>query len=242
MIESIDPFQDWDASYVLAALSEEESVEYEKHLATCARCSASLAAISHLPSYLARIDTDTALSLIDGASLNGADTSWDESEFIKRLAVRAQEVQRRDGVRRKIGLVAAIVVSLTVGVTTGVVLHAPHSQNGSISNSVGKSLRVNNLHPEIMSALFRVTSKAWGTQITWSCTYASGVSTKYSSTNYDLFITDTAGKKSLISTWSASGSAASGLAASTKLQLSHLKSVEIVLSGSQDPLVVGTNI
>ena len=49
MIESIDPFQDWDASYVLGALSEEESVEYEKHLATCARCSASLAAISHLP-------------------------------------------------------------------------------------------------------------------------------------------------------------------------------------------------
>ncbi len=242
MIEPIDPFKDWDAAYILGALSQEECLEYEKHVTACPSCSTALGEISHLPQILARIDAEVALSLSDGSSLSGAETRWDDAEFIKRLALRAEAVRKKDRVRVKIGLVAAVIISLTVGVTTGIVLHSPNSPEGSATSSTGNSLRVTNLHPEVMTALFRATSKTWGTQIDWSCTYAVGVSTGYSTTSYDLLITDTAGKRSLISTWSAAGSKATGLVATTELQISQIKSVEIVLSGSQDPLVVGTII
>ncbi len=40
MNEFNDAFKDWDAAYVLGALSADDRKEYENHLAHCAECSA----------------------------------------------------------------------------------------------------------------------------------------------------------------------------------------------------------
>lgn len=242
MIESIDPFKEWDAAYLLGALSQEERLAYEKHLSSCSSCTGALAAISHIPEYLGRIDMQTAMSLNIEVTEDATESAWDDSEIIRRLAMRAAGVRQKERSRQKLGLVAAVVISLTVGVTAGVVSHSQDTRSEVVSNSTGVSLHVTNLHPEVMTALFRVTSKDWGTQIDWSCTYSSGVSARYSSTKYDLLITDTLGHQSIVSTWSASGSTATGLAVTSELPLSHIKSVQIALSGSKIPLVVGTSI
>ena len=54
MIESIDPFKEWDAAYLLGALSQEERLAYEKHLSSCSSCTGALAAISRLLPKLSR--------------------------------------------------------------------------------------------------------------------------------------------------------------------------------------------
>jgi len=242
MNKSIDPYEDWDASYVLGGLSADEHREYERHLAECADCSNAVAAISHIPGYLGRIDVQTAITLDQVDSVDSSNGSWNESEFIQRLALRADQVRRKARSRQKIGMVAAALISLTIGVSVGVVLHSSGSGDKNITTSIGKALHVTNLNPETITASFRVKSEAWGTRIDWNCSYPSVISSAYGSTNYDLVVTDTSGQQSVVSTWSASGSSAVGLSTTSDLQLSHIKSLEIVLSGSQTPLVVGTNI
>ena len=43
MIEFDDQYKEWDAAYVLGALSHDERKEYEAHLMQCSNCSAAIA-------------------------------------------------------------------------------------------------------------------------------------------------------------------------------------------------------
>ena len=51
-----DRYETWDAAYILGSLSSNERLEYEAHLATCARCRAAVAELSGIPALLARVD------------------------------------------------------------------------------------------------------------------------------------------------------------------------------------------
>lgn len=50
-----DPYRRWDAAYVLGALSPEERLEYEDHVAYCLSCPAGVVELSGLPGLLAQI-------------------------------------------------------------------------------------------------------------------------------------------------------------------------------------------
>src|SRR3954463_5196446 len=50
-----DKFADWDAAYVLGALSPAERREYETHLRDCERCSAAVAGLAAVPPLLAPV-------------------------------------------------------------------------------------------------------------------------------------------------------------------------------------------
>ncbi len=242
MIESNDPFKDWDASYVLGALSPEERKEYESHLAHCSNCSNAVAAFAGLPGILGKVDLQTAILIRDGLSDEASANSATDYLFTQKLVKRANLERRQTRIRQSMALVAASLVLILIGVTTGVALHSSNANSSQSSNLGGRSIRVTNLQPQIMTATFRVTSKAWGTRFDWNCKYASGVSNLYSSTRYDLIVTDQSGKRSVIATWGASGTKATGLAATSALPLSNIKSIAITFSGSTTPLVSASNI
>jgi len=240
MNEFDDPFKDWDAAYVLGALNTDERKEYESHLADCAVCSSAVTSFAGIPGILSKLDSQSAIALRGGAPQELIISSWNESAFIQKLAKRAEQERIHTRILRSVGLAAASLILISVGVATGEVLH--HSSNGnSVTSSdvLGKVIHVTNLQPQIMTATFRVTSKAWGTRFDWNCTYADGVSDQYSSSNYNLIVTDTSGHNTVIATWSASGTKAVGLAATSALPESQIKSVEVTLAGSTDPLVRG---
>jgi hypothetical protein len=240
MIDFNDPFKEWDAAYVLGALSPAEKSEYENHLAACQSCAAAVKALAGIPKILGKIDPQTATILAEGTPNPVSISPWDSPEFIQNLTKRAKEEQTKIRFRQRIGLAAAAIIVITVSVTSGVAIHSSNSSGSS--NLTGRPIKVTNVQPKIMTASFRVTSKAWGTRFDWNCSYASDFASIYGAKSYDLVVTDMSGIRSVIASWSASGTKATGLAATSALAESQIKSVEITLSGSTDPLVIGKTI
>lgn len=64
-----DEFADWDAAYVLGALSAADRARFEEHLAGCAACRASVAEIAGMPGLLAQVPPAEALALGSDESL-----------------------------------------------------------------------------------------------------------------------------------------------------------------------------
>jgi hypothetical protein len=241
MTEFDDPFKDWDAAYVLGALSHEERREFENHLTHCDECTSAVSLFAGLPGFLGKIDSKTAVALLDGATTDPLHDSGDESLFLQKLAKRAEQERRKGKLRQTIGIVAAAIIAISVGVTTGVLVHSSNNVGTSGAIAISTAMRITNLQPQVMTASLRITSKAWGSRFDWNCSYSAAPRYGQSSTSYDLAVIDTFGKRSVIATWSSSGSKAVGLAATTALAQSQIKSVEITLAGTSNPLVVGVS-
>ncbi|HEY4899088.1 MAG TPA: zf-HC2 domain-containing protein, partial [Candidatus Nanopelagicaceae bacterium] len=146
-----DAFKDWDASYVLGALSPDERKEYESHLAHCANCSSAVAIFAGIPGILSKVDSQTAIGLVEGVPTDPILDSWNESVFMQKLVKRVDEERRITRIRQTIGLVAASVILIAFGITAGAVIHS--SSNGNLTaptNSVGRPIHVTNLQPQIM--------------------------------------------------------------------------------------------
>ena len=104
------------------------------------------------------------MGLMNGSSTDLIADSMDESVFMQKLAERAGQERRNTRIRQTIGLVAAVVISVSVGLITGVTT-AP-------VNSIATSCHLTNLQPQIMSANLHITSETWGTHFDLSYTYS----------------------------------------------------------------------
>ena len=73
-----DKFAQWDAAYVLGALSPAERREFEEHLASCPACQAAVSELAALPGLLAQISPADAamLSLADDGAAYDNDFSF----------------------------------------------------------------------------------------------------------------------------------------------------------------------
>ncbi|MGH3339679.1 MAG: anti-sigma factor family protein, partial [Propionibacteriaceae bacterium] len=71
-----DKFAQWDAAYVLGALSPAERREFEEHLASCPSCQAAVSDLAALPGLLAQLSPDDAamLSMADETVAGSAET------------------------------------------------------------------------------------------------------------------------------------------------------------------------
>ncbi len=49
-------YADWDAAYVLGALSSTERREYEQHLVDCVSCQRALSEVAAMPGLLSKVD------------------------------------------------------------------------------------------------------------------------------------------------------------------------------------------
>jgi len=57
-------FADWDAAYVLGALSSAERRDFERHLHSCPRCTEAVSELAGMPGLLARVDPDDVAALL----------------------------------------------------------------------------------------------------------------------------------------------------------------------------------
>ncbi len=242
MTDFDDVYKDWDAAYVLGALNHEERKEYEAHLTQCAACSGALALLPGIPGFLGKIDSQTAIALMNGTSVDLIADSVDDSVFMQKLAKRAAQDRHKTRIRQTIGLVAAVVISVSVGITTGVLALTFHGVTAAPANTIATSWHLTNLQPQIMNAELHITSKTWGTHFDWSCTYSKNAAAWGPSVRYNFVVTDNLGRKSTIATWSPSGGVANGLSATTSLPQSQIKMVEVTFSGSPKPIIVGVKV
>lgn len=235
---TIDPFSDWDAAYVLGALSIDERRQFERHFASCAPCGTAVAELAGIPGILTKIDTATAVALANASSDGQVDDARQEPDLIQKLARLVGEQQRRTRRRLSVGMAAAAVL-IVFGILAGTAMHSP-THLGTTSNiATGTEVAMTPLQVNVMTADLRVTSKPWGTRFDWSCKYVGTWSARYSPKSYDLVITNTSGQKITIATWSSAGPNAAGLAATSNLPIADIRTIEIRATGSTTPLVRG---
>ncbi|MEJ1230046.1 MAG: zf-HC2 domain-containing protein [Galbitalea sp.] len=230
MSDTIDRFRDWDAAYVLGGLDSEERRAYERHLATCPECSAAVAELAGLPGILGKLSPDDALALLAQDDVTvGVDDHLREGVhtpgLVQRLAGAARRRQRR--VRfGMLGAAVAVVALITVG---GVAYSASQTPVGA-AVAMAPVLR-----QHVVTASMRVTPKAWGTRFDWSCSYQGDAWSTPES--YDLVVTLKSGEQRTVASWSSAGPHAAGLAASSAIATADIRSVEIRLTGSTEPLL-----
>lgn len=241
MNENRDPFSDWDAAYVLGALSMDDRALFERHILDCVNCAAAVAELAGIPGILTKLDTQSAVALMNTPAAEHVYDSGYESGLLQKLARLATVQQRRVRALRTVGMVAASAILLVGGVVVGTGLRPTANlvSDPLSSTAVGIPVVMSGVGANGMEADLRVTSKAWGTRVDWSCNYGSELKSADGPLSYDLVITDAAGVETTVATWIATGSGAKGLAAASKIPTAKIRSVDIRASGSPKPLVSG---
>jgi hypothetical protein len=234
MNDNPDVFREWDAAYVLGALSSADRADFERHLATCPACSAAVTELAGLPGLLSKLGTEEAVSLTALPQDGHLMAARHEPGQVQRLAASVSRQRRRSRVAVVAiagGLVAASIVSgFAIGTT------ALPSSPPVASASPVQQVAMTPLEANTMTASLAITPKAWGTKFEWSCDYGSGDwSSGVFSTEpwqYELVAIDAKGVETVVATWQSAGSKAGDLSAASSLPTDTIRSVEIRALGS----------
>jgi hypothetical protein len=225
---SDDPFHDWDAAYVLGMLGPDDRRDFERHLATCQACSAAVAELAGVPGILGTLSRDEAVALSAEADTADAQIPPQDPELVTRLAVAAGRRRHRVRIATAGAGVAAAAALLVGGFAVGNALDSSPGQPATVAMA--------EVQPGTMTADISVSKKAWGTRFDWSCHYLNTAAWNGSHPRYELVATSKDGTQTVVASWSASSSKATALAASSSLPTSSIRSVEIRILGSAQPL------
>ncbi|MET0725971.1 MAG: zf-HC2 domain-containing protein [Leifsonia sp.] len=194
MNPATDAFADWDAAYVLGALSARDRRAFERHLDGCPRCAAGVAELAGMPGLLGRVDVhdlpDASPELQPAAPAN----PHGPARPTRRVLVAA-------------GAVLAAAATATVlaigGIGSGSTTPPPDAETVQLA-STGQTA---------LSAEVRLDPEPWGTAVSTHCHYADrqardgayGGSDPQGAAagRYGLYVTDSDGSSRLVSSWTA---------------------------------------
>ncbi len=227
--ETGDPYEMWDAPYVLGALSRAERLEYEAHLAECADCQAAVADLAGLPPLLGQVEPAVALALVDSPVEPAAEAPADEAveppiELLPRLASRTRG-QRRRGRWLALGAAvaaAAAAVAIAVPVTNS--LSRQHTSPAAAQNVVA-ARQMDQVTASPITASVKLVAVPEGTRVEMSCTYAPSV------TDYTwrgaLWVVHTDGTEAMVAQWTARPGQTLTPDGTTSVPPDQIRSVEI---------------
>jgi hypothetical protein len=228
---SADRYREWDAAYVLGALSPEERLEFEAHLEQCPDCTAAVAESAGIPGVLRRLDAATAVRIRDlPASTPPQDEAHDDRTT--NVAHIAGRIRRRRSLV-SMAAAAAVVTALGGGVGGGIAIT---TALGGGSTTVAAT--TTELHPvggSDVSATLTMRTIAEGTRLDWHCSYPEKGDWR-GPTAYRLVVQIPDGSWRTVATWSASGKGADGLSTVTSIARQDIRAVEIRLPDSKAAL------
>ncbi|MFV9635877.1 hypothetical protein [Mycobacterium neumannii] len=224
-----DNLAEWDAAYVLGALSLEERRTYEDYLAANPARAAELTDLAEMPAILDALSRDEAAALIDLDDAPAADHSAD----VASLAQAAAKRQRRS---RRSMLAATIAVAAALAVVGGVVGATVFPRTSSVQTVAMEPMQPG--QRQGLTAQLAVTEKKWGTELNWACEYTKDWARDVDS--YDIVVTTRDGVQTAVGSWRPAGDEATGLSAATSIPTAEIRSIDIRVSGSDEPLAVRT--
>lgn len=257
-----DQYAEWDAAYVLGALSPSDRRAYERHLAECAACRAAVAELAGMPGLLSTLTAGHAEALV--AEVPGAGLPDDDGPVpydvdpglapVVSLTSLAGAARRSRTRRRSLLAVAAsaLVVAGAIGGSTlaGSGLFAPDGVGTTPPSAAVAGARTIELRPvgdARMRADLVVTPTDWGTSLEWSCDYPpepgeqpGGDYTPPEPIKYELVLVGQDGARTVAGTWSWSGGTATDLGASSSVPLTEVNRIEITVDGQEDPVATAT--
>ncbi|MCS5715436.1 zf-HC2 domain-containing protein [Herbiconiux sp. CPCC 205716] len=255
-MNAADEYRDWDAAYVMGMLTAEERREFERHLASCHECSHAVAELAGMPGMLGSLRAGEAAALLEPAG--GAPAVAPVAPPAGTVQHLARAVgRRRRTVRRRMAaaVIGTGVLLAGAGVLTGFAIgqfapgeFAPgastpvataQAAGPDASSGDGVRLAMGQVEPGYIDAELRVSPKEWGTRFDWDCSYSETLQATFDGpVPYDLVVTDRAGVETTVASWTAEkGAAAGNLSASTSIPTGQIASVDIRVSGSDQPIV-----
>jgi hypothetical protein len=197
-IGPVDPdgYTTWDAAYVLGSLSREERLEYEAHLATCARCRAAVAELSGMPALLSMIDLDD-VQAIDSAT---PDPPL-RPEVLDTVMAKVSGRRRRYRwvTSSAVGLAAVL---LAIGIIVVIRPEVFGLQRGT-EQQTAQMLEMSKVSQTPINASIALTGYSWGTRIDMACSYgdwgagAKGVQPQ----NLGMVVVGRDGSREQVATW-----------------------------------------
>ncbi len=204
-------FAQWDAAYVLGALSGADRGAYEAHLSECGRCREAVADLAPTVALLARVPAAAVPD--DGVT---ADAATD-------TVARERLLHRARGGRRRIRwatAAAAVLVLVLAAIATPTVLSWVQRPPAAIA--------LHDVADATLQASVRLTSTPWGTRIDLDCRYPAGYPGQSPASHaYALAVVGADGTTSLISTWRIGPGTAARLSAGTAWTPSQIRAIEI---------------
>ncbi len=158
-----DTYSQWDAAYVLGALSPADRRAYEEHLAVCAACQAAVSELAGMPGLLSQLSPEDAAALATDQPAAAYALPPVPAELLPRLLAH-----RRVGRRRPLLLAGAAAVVLLVflgGVVAG-------SLRGPGDGSAVRRVAFAAVVPSAITAVVDVLPVADGTELRVECQYA----------------------------------------------------------------------
>lgn len=211
------PYELWDGSYVIGALSPAERREYESHLDGCVRCSRAVRDLAGLPGLLGRIGPEVFESAVEEPV---PDT------LMPRLV---RETRRRD--RRRTWLTAGVAAAAAAVVTVGGTAVLDHSTGGtpvavpSSSSPAQPAFQpMRSVSPDPMTAGVALTSVAWGTELHLQCSYGR-LPGGYLSGSYALLVHTRDGRTQKVASWNGVPGKTMQLTAATASPVGQITSV-----------------
>jgi hypothetical protein len=253
-----DEFAQWDAAYVLGALSAAERARFEDHLAGCASCRAAVAEIAGMPGLLAQVPPAEALALGSGEETLAEPPASLMPELPRVVGPGASAGSRLGSRRRWMAPVAAAAVALLIGGVAGYAV----SQRGSEGAGEGDGAGVVLAAPQRMAfapvaddipmtAVVDVVPLRQGTELRIECQYwtdgsttgsaddstgrSGGGSARYSGgagPRYSLWVLDRAGRGTQVKAWTAQPDTVMHPVAVSDLDVAQIASLEIRLADS----------
>ena len=234
-MRAADAYAEWDAAYVLGALSADERREFEDHLSACPACQASVADFAGLPGLLGRVPAGEVLAM----DLDASDEPAPAMPDLPVPAVPPARLAGRFRGRRGWGVPLAVAASaLAIGAAGGYAVSAatqPASPPGVSGHPGSARLAFSAVQPSNMTAVVDVVRTAASTQFRVECQYAadpaqanSGAGGRdYSSVAYAIWVVDRAGHASELTAWTARPGIVMHPSGATALPYSALSAVEI---------------
>ena len=225
-----DDLAEWDAAYVLGALNLEDRRAYENYLAANPQRSAELTELAAMPDILSVLSRDEAVALTD---LEGGAPTQAGPDNVASLAQAAAKRQRRS---RRTGLAVAVAVAAALAIVGGVVGATVFPRAGSVQTVAMAPMQPGSRAG--LTAQLAITEKKWGTELNWACEYTKDWSRDVDS--YDIVVTTKDGAQTAVGSWKPAGDEATGLSAATSIPTSEIRSVDIRVTGTDQPLAVTT--
>lgn len=204
-----DQYREWDAAYLLGALSANDRRAYEEHLQTCSECSAAIKSLAGVPGTLAVLPDDRALATLTAPPPN----------LLPGL-VRSVRGDRR---RKRYRLAVVVAATAATAAVAGIVIQGTLTRDQPTAATVVLAQTV----ASKLTADARLVDEPWGTTIEISCRYEELATPSERARGYELYVTDDSGKATLLATWTAAPGTTVKPATTTKLHRDQIKGLDI---------------
>jgi Putative zinc-finger len=238
-----DKFAQWDAAYVLGALSPAERREFEEHLASCPPCQVEVSELAAAPGLLAQISpADAAMwSLADDGVAEYTETSASGATAVDVIEgpppsllpqmIKKVRARRRRMVAAVAGIAAAVVLAIGgIAVGTGLLPLGPDAP---------RRIAFSPVVPSAITAVADVIPENSSTQIKVECVYAEVNDPRPGGghDNYSVFVVDRSGNASQIKDWPATPNKQMRPSGTTPLDISQISEVQIRQTDTNEVLL-----